>query len=697
MNKCIILSSILLSNFAWASSSIILESDQGDWIGGGQSHHFTEGLITSINSEKITISHENGFRFTFTPPSQQQLKAGVFVDAERNAFKSPFNPGMDISSSGKGCNKLAGEFYVYELDSSALHPKLAMDFVQYCDSTTKKLTGSIRINSDIEVPYPNPIAIIRNDNNIVIEQDEIHFDANSSFANNTYIQHFDWQIISGPRAILVPSYSGAISTQLVEPIALGGEDLTVKLTVTDEAGLSSSSLKTINIKSKSDPQTYFTMNSESGDYIGAGKKWYYHSGNSNISASQNYDNGVSIRIQGSESWSAQFAAPDDQLLTDGEYAYATRFPLQDAGDAGLTISGNGRGCNKSYGNFTISQLVWSGEQVNSFKASYEQHCENSGAQALTGEVAFNALNASVPIADAGIDITVNEYESVVLNGSDSFDRLGTIASYLWTSNDSEIDLYSETTSRGYFIAPALADRIDQQTFIIDLLVIDDQGFQAKDTIKVTVLANNQAPTAENDSTYVYENNAVIITPLDNDIDNDGNLAIDSIILIEKPTKGTAIVDAQGQINYQHSGAESGQDIIRYAVKDNDGQLSNVATIIITIKDKIIAPEYPTFVVGETQVQNGDVVSYQGQCYQANNNPGRWEAPKASSWFWNSFDCSTTVEPELPTKPGESNWDANKVYNAGDHVTVNGITYQANWWTKGQNPTLSSTGGVWSKV
>ncbi|MCP5079511.1 MAG: hypothetical protein GY951_15840 [Psychromonas sp.] len=167
--------------------------------------------------------------------------------------------------------------------------------------------------------------------------------------------------------------------------------------------------------------------------------------------------------------------------------------------------------------------------------------------------------------------------------------------------------------------------------------------------------------------------------------------------MEKPTKGTAIVDAQGQINYQHSGAESGQDIIRYAVKDNDGQLSNVATIIITIKDKIIAPEYPTFVVGETQVQNGDVVSYQGQCYQANNNPGRWEAPKASSWFWNSFDCSTTVEPELPTKPGESNWDANKVYNAGDHVTVNGITYQANWWTKGQNPTLSSTGGVWSKV
>ncbi|PSW05192.1 glycosyl hydrolase family 18 protein [Photobacterium lipolyticum] len=43
------------------------------------------------------------------------------------------------------------------------------------------------------------------------------------------------------------------------------------------------------------------------------------------------------------------------------------------------------------------------------------------------------------------------------------------------------------------------------------------------------------------------------------------------------------------------------------------------------------------------------------------------------------------------------WDANVVYNTGDRVVVNGVTYEAKYWTKGDNPEQSGPWGPWKKV
>ena len=39
-----------------------------------------------------------------------------------------------------------------------------------------------------------------------------------------------------------------------------------------------------------------------------------------------------------------------------------------------------------------------------------------------------------------------------------------------------------------------------------------------------------------------------------------------------------------------------------------------------------------FIPGTTKAANGDVVSYLGECYEAQNNPGTWETPSASAIF-----------------------------------------------------------------
>ena len=45
--------------------------------------------------------------------------------------------------------------------------------------------------------------------------------------------------------------------------------------------------------------------------------------------------------------------------------------------------------------------------------------------------------------------------------------------------------------------------------------------------------------------------------------------------------------------------------------------------------------------------------------------------------------------------------ASKTYNSGDEVTINGITYHANWWVSGQDPSINNggvgTGQPWTVV
>lgn len=691
MKKVLILSTLFLSPLTFASSVITLDSDQGDWIGGGKSNTLTGDFTSTIEAGKIYISHPSGFNFTFSPPNDRNLAPGAYLNAERDAFKGPFNAGMRVGSSGRGCNNISGEFYIYEMDLNTPVPSLAMDFVQYCDSTDKKLTGRIRINNDALIPYPLPLAVIQKNAGKLIEGGDLVLDGTRSKSNTSKIESYYWEYVSGPAVSILSPTAATTPVSFADEIALGGEELTLKLSVTDAQGLPATTIETFHVASKSDPRSFFTMRSASGDYIGQGKVWNYDSTNSMISLSKNYDNGVSISIQGSERWTADFAAANDVQLTSGSYLDATRFPFQEAGVAGLSVSGDGRGCNTSIGNFEVLQLVWGKDQSEQFSATFEQRCGTSTA-ALTGEVAVNALHPSVPSANAGENITVSEHEMVNLNGSGSFDRLGELASYEWSANGLNIE--NNQDSRAFFVAPGLADGVSSQVFEVQLLVKDNEGYQAKDTVSVTVLADNKAPLAVDDQVEVIAGEATELTPLINDVDQDGSLQLDSIVIKEQPQFGNVSVNSQGVLTYTATDLTQTSDHITYQVLDNDGLVSNVATINITIKTKVVEPNWPEFVLGKTLVKNGDIVSYQGSCYQAKNNPGSWEAPKANSWFWDQVACDTSVEPN---EPDTLTWQVSKAYSAGEIVLYSGVKYQARWWTKGVQPDPLNTWSVWKKL
>jgi len=129
-----------------------------------------------------------------------------------------------------------------------------------------------------------------------------------------------------------------------------------------------------------------TMTSDPADYIGGGRSYVFGDTNAVFGASVNYQNGVSLSVtSGDEWWYLDFSAPGNAALSPGTYTGATRFPFNGSGP-GLSVYGDGRGCNTDTGRFTVLQIGTSATGVvTQFWATFEQHCEGA-TPALRGEI-----------------------------------------------------------------------------------------------------------------------------------------------------------------------------------------------------------------------------------------------------------------------------------------------------------------------
>jgi hypothetical protein len=83
-------------------------------------------------------------------------------------------------------------------------------------------------------------------------------------------------------------------------------------------------------------------------------------------------------------WSLDFSTQQlNQPIAAQVYTGAQSAPFAAAGHPGIEIGGDGRGCNTIAGSFQIETLQASGTTLQSFTATFEQHCE-AGTSALRG-------------------------------------------------------------------------------------------------------------------------------------------------------------------------------------------------------------------------------------------------------------------------------------------------------------------------
>jgi hypothetical protein len=145
--------------------------------------------------------------------------------------------------------------------------------------------------------------------------------------------------------------------------------------------------------------TSYSFTSADGDYIGQGGSGSYTAPDATVAVGGTAASLV-VRVQsGSDDWTADLAAPRGDVLRPGVYRDAERAPFRTGRAPGLDVSGDGRGCNEVYGQFTINQIATDDSgAVTLLDASFTQHCESATAPALKGTVKFNAFPLSYHFA-----------------------------------------------------------------------------------------------------------------------------------------------------------------------------------------------------------------------------------------------------------------------------------------------------------
>jgi len=136
-----------------------------------------------------------------------------------------------------------------------------------------------------------------------------------------------------------------------------------------------------------------------------------------------------------------------------------------------------------------------------------------------------ALRETLPVADAGPNQTVGEGVEVVLNGSNSFDRDGSIVSYQWTqTGGAPVDLSDPSAAEPVFMPPDVG--MGGGAFMFQLMVTDNDGQQsAPDSCIVNVTWLNAPPVASagTDQTIRHAGETVTLDG-SNSFDEDNGIA-----------------------------------------------------------------------------------------------------------------------------------------------------------------------------
>ncbi len=215
---------------------------------------------------------------------------------------------------------------------------------------------------------------------------------------------------------------------------------------------------------------------------------------------QTVDEGMTVTLNGSNS-----ADPDDTILScQWTQTGGTHVFLSDAASAQPTFIAP---CVGLTGEALIFQLT----------------VQDDGGLADTDTGIINVSNVNqAPAADAGPDQTVEEGNTVTLDGSNSSDPDGTVVSYSWTQiGGMPVTLSEAMAGQSIFTAPEVGSSGASLTF--QLTIVDDGGLRSEDTCIVNVSWVNVAPTADAGPDQMVNKGMMVTLDGSNSTDPDGSI------------------------------------------------------------------------------------------------------------------------------------------------------------------------------
>jgi hypothetical protein len=150
------------------SGTISWQSDPGDYLGMGGSGTYSEGVkaIGNTYNAAVAISYfgtsasgsPEWFTINLAAPYNQPLQVGRYDGATRYPFNAPGTPGLDVGTTGRGCNTGSGSFVI---DQVKYGPRgyvetIVGSFEYGCDYSTGKIRGTFAV---FNPPPPPALAI----------------------------------------------------------------------------------------------------------------------------------------------------------------------------------------------------------------------------------------------------------------------------------------------------------------------------------------------------------------------------------------------------------------------------------------------------------------------------------------------------------------------------------------------------------
>jgi hypothetical protein len=139
------------------------------------------------------------------------------------------------------------------------------------------------------------------------------------------------------------------------------------------------------------------------------------------------------------------------------------------------------------------------------------------------EVFYESSQNTPPTAITGSEQTVNETSTVTLNGSNSYDSDGMVATYLWTQTEgSTVALSNSTASLSTFTAPHVGVGGEKLTF--KLLVTDNGGLTDTESVVVNVVNVNQMPVSLAGGDQMVDESTIVTLDGSNSYDPGGAIS-----------------------------------------------------------------------------------------------------------------------------------------------------------------------------
>ena len=211
--------------------------------------------------------------------------------------------------------------------------------------------------------------------------------------------------------------------------------------------------------------------------------------------------------------------------------------------------------------------------------------DNNGSVSNTGSVAIT-ITASTPTPSNNVPVINNDSFTVTKGSTTQLDL---------AANDFDAEGGLDISSITIVTAPANGTVTINANGTVDYThdasattsdsftyTIKDNSGAVSDAGDVSITIFNSVPLANDDNFTLTKGSMSVLDLVSNDSDENNDLDFASITIVSVPLNGSTIVNADGTVDYTHDDSSTTSDSFTYTIKDTSGEVSNTATVALTI-------------------------------------------------------------------------------------------------------------------